>query len=125
MAPSQQGKPLPGWLAVFQESVLWTSSDPGGRREGGRGDCHCCLLHQEPLPTDLSLHMVQIRDGLLRLTQRILGPCTVVQGALGGILRNTSPEFYHNTLSFLKVSPMARFSLKTWEQSVSTKYLGF
>lgn len=47
--------------------------------------------------------MVQIRDGLVRLSQRILGPCTIVQGALGGILRRTSPEFYHNTLSFLKV----------------------
>ncbi|XP_053126404.1 tyrosine aminotransferase [Hemicordylus capensis] len=44
----------------------------------------------------------EIRDGLLRLSQRILGPCTVVQGALGRILRRTSPEFYHNTLSFLK-----------------------
>ncbi|XP_048371893.1 tyrosine aminotransferase [Sphaerodactylus townsendi] len=44
----------------------------------------------------------EIRDGLLRLSQRILGPCTVVQGALGGILRRTSSEFYHNTLSFLK-----------------------
>ncbi|XP_015283701.1 PREDICTED: tyrosine aminotransferase [Gekko japonicus] len=44
----------------------------------------------------------EIRDGLLRLSQRILGPCTVVQGALRGILHRTSPEFYHNTLSFLK-----------------------
>uniref|UniRef100_A0A670IMY3 Tyrosine aminotransferase n=1 Tax=Podarcis muralis TaxID=64176 RepID=A0A670IMY3_PODMU len=44
----------------------------------------------------------EIRDGLLRLSQRILGPCTVVQGALSRILRQTSPEFYHNTLSFLK-----------------------
>ncbi|KAJ7311807.1 hypothetical protein JRQ81_006116 [Phrynocephalus forsythii] len=44
----------------------------------------------------------EIRDGLLRLSQRILGPCTVVQGALKDILHRTSPEFYHNTLSFLK-----------------------
>ncbi|XP_044283986.1 tyrosine aminotransferase isoform X2 [Varanus komodoensis] len=44
----------------------------------------------------------EIRDGLLRLSQRILGPCTVVQGALGRILHQTSSEFYHNTLSFLK-----------------------
>ncbi|KAJ6652484.1 hypothetical protein lerEdw1_011454 [Lerista edwardsae] len=44
----------------------------------------------------------EVRDGLLRLSQRILGPCTVVQGALSRILRWTSPEFYHNTLSFLK-----------------------
>ncbi|KAM6430042.1 tyrosine aminotransferase isoform 5-T5 [Liasis olivaceus] len=44
----------------------------------------------------------EIREGLLRLSQRILGPCTAVQGALGHIFHRTSPEFYHNTLSFLK-----------------------
>ncbi|XP_052653461.1 tyrosine aminotransferase isoform X2 [Harpia harpyja] len=43
-----------------------------------------------------------IRDGLLRLSQRILGPCTIVQGALERILHRTPPEFYHNTLSILK-----------------------
>lgn len=54
-------------------------------------------------PTLSCVTPFQIRDGLLRLSQRILGPCTVVQGALDRILRWTSPEFYHNTLSFLKV----------------------
>ncbi|KFP48955.1 Tyrosine aminotransferase, partial [Cathartes aura] len=44
----------------------------------------------------------EIRDGLLRLSQRILGPCTIVQGALERILHRTPPEFYHNTLSILK-----------------------
>nr|XP_025039548.1 tyrosine aminotransferase [Pelodiscus sinensis] len=44
----------------------------------------------------------EIRDGLVRLSQRILGPCTIVQGALEHIMRRTPPEFYHNTLSFLK-----------------------
>lgn len=43
-----------------------------------------------------------IRDGLIRLSQRILGPCTIVQGALERILHRTPPEFYHNTLSILK-----------------------
>ncbi|KAM4801318.1 tyrosine aminotransferase isoform X2 [Urocitellus parryii] len=43
-----------------------------------------------------------IRDGLVKLSQRILGPCTIVQGALKSILRRTPQEFYHNTLSFLK-----------------------
>ncbi|XP_021264684.1 tyrosine aminotransferase isoform X3 [Numida meleagris] len=43
-----------------------------------------------------------IRDGLLRLSQRILGPCTIVQGALERILHRTPPDFYHNTLSILK-----------------------
>lgn len=46
----------------------------------------------------------QIRDGLVRLSQRILGPCTIVQGALEHILHRTPPEFYQNTLSILKVN---------------------
>uniref|UniRef100_H0VBD4 Tyrosine aminotransferase n=1 Tax=Cavia porcellus TaxID=10141 RepID=H0VBD4_CAVPO len=46
----------------------------------------------------------EIRDGLVKLTQRILGPCTIVQGALKSILRRTPQEFYHNTLSFLKAN---------------------
>lgn len=50
----------------------------------------------------------QIRDGLLRLSQRILGPCTIVQGALERILHQTPPEFYHNTLSILKVKRLSQ-----------------
>ncbi|XP_006036069.1 tyrosine aminotransferase isoform X1 [Alligator sinensis] len=46
----------------------------------------------------------EIRDGLLRLSQRILGPCTLIQGALEHIMRHTPAEFYHNTLSFLKAN---------------------
>ena len=55
----------------------------------------------------------QIRDGLTKLSQRILGPCTLVQGALKSILCRTPREFYHNTLSFLKVR--AACSLPLWE----------
>ncbi|XP_044116323.1 tyrosine aminotransferase [Neovison vison] len=44
----------------------------------------------------------EIRDGLVKLSQRILGPCTIVQGALKSILHRTPQEFYHNTLSLLK-----------------------
>ncbi|XP_016019997.1 tyrosine aminotransferase [Rousettus aegyptiacus] len=44
----------------------------------------------------------EIRNGLVKLCQRIMGPCTIVQGALKSILRRTPQEFYHNTLSFLK-----------------------
>ncbi|KAL6073802.1 hypothetical protein STEG23_033654, partial [Scotinomys teguina] len=44
----------------------------------------------------------EIRDGLVKLSQRILGPCTIVQGALKSILQRTPQEFYHDTLSFLK-----------------------
>ncbi|KAM8775618.1 tyrosine aminotransferase [Rhynchonycteris naso] len=46
----------------------------------------------------------EIRDGLVKLSQRILGPCTIVQGALKGILNSTPQEFYQNTMSFLKSS---------------------
>ncbi|GAB1293645.1 Tyrosine aminotransferase [Apodemus speciosus] len=44
----------------------------------------------------------EIRDGLVKLSQRILGPCTIVQGALKSVLQRTPQEFYHDTLSFLK-----------------------
>lgn len=46
----------------------------------------------------------QIRKGLVKLSQRILGACTVVQGALESILNNTPQSFYKNTISFLKVN---------------------
>uniref|UniRef100_A0A3P9IT29 Tyrosine aminotransferase n=1 Tax=Oryzias latipes TaxID=8090 RepID=A0A3P9IT29_ORYLA len=44
----------------------------------------------------------KIRQGLVKLSQRILGACTIVQGALEGILNNTPQSFYNNTISFLK-----------------------
>ncbi|XP_075440029.1 tyrosine aminotransferase [Ascaphus truei] len=44
----------------------------------------------------------EIREGLVRLSQRILGPCTVVQGALDNIINRTPQEFYDNTISFIK-----------------------
>ncbi|XP_029464108.1 tyrosine aminotransferase [Rhinatrema bivittatum] len=46
----------------------------------------------------------EIRDGLIRLSQRILGPCTIVQGALEHIIHRTPQEFYHNTISFIKAN---------------------
>ncbi|XP_048828321.1 tyrosine aminotransferase [Brienomyrus brachyistius] len=44
----------------------------------------------------------EIREGLVKLSQRILGACTIVQGALENILNDTPQEFYHDTVSFLK-----------------------
>ncbi|KAM3869832.1 tyrosine aminotransferase [Diretmus argenteus] len=44
----------------------------------------------------------EIREGLVKLSQRILGPCTIVQGALESIFNNTPQSFYNNTVSFLK-----------------------
>ncbi|KAK7151909.1 hypothetical protein R3I94_008293 [Phoxinus phoxinus] len=51
-----------------------------------------------------------IREGLVKLSQRILGPCTVVQGALESILNDTPPEFYLRTISFLKSNSEICFS---------------
>ncbi|XP_061577271.1 tyrosine aminotransferase [Cololabis saira] len=44
----------------------------------------------------------KIRQGLVKLSQRILGPCTVIQGALESIFNNTPRSFYSDTISFLK-----------------------
>ncbi|XP_057204633.1 tyrosine aminotransferase [Triplophysa rosa] len=52
----------------------------------------------------------EIREGLVKLSQRILGPCTVVQGALESILNNTPMEFYQSTVSFLKSNSEICFS---------------
>ncbi|XP_023682846.1 tyrosine aminotransferase [Paramormyrops kingsleyae] len=52
----------------------------------------------------------EIREGLVRLSQRILGACTIVQGALESILNNTPQEFYHDTVSFLKSNSEICFS---------------
>lgn len=58
----------------------------------------------------------------MKLSQRILGPCTIVQGALKSILRRTPQEFYHNTLSFLKVR--AAFGLSLWGSGDAAVELG-
>ncbi|KAM8861171.1 tyrosine aminotransferase [Synchiropus picturatus] len=44
----------------------------------------------------------EIRQGLVKLSQRILGACTIIQGALESILDNTPRTFYNDTLGFLK-----------------------
>lgn len=47
---------------------------------------------------------LQIREGLVKLSQRILGACSIVQGALESILNNTPQSFYSSTINFLKVN---------------------
>uniref|UniRef100_A0A8C5FZ78 Tyrosine aminotransferase n=1 Tax=Gouania willdenowi TaxID=441366 RepID=A0A8C5FZ78_GOUWI len=44
----------------------------------------------------------EIRQGLVKLSQRILGACSIVQGALESILNDTPQSFYSSTISFLK-----------------------
>lgn len=55
---------------------------------------------------------LQIRQGLVKLSQRILGACSVVQGALESILNNTPQSFYKDTVSFLKVNKAATRNYK-------------
>lgn len=45
----------------------------------------------------------KIREGLVKLSQRILGACTVIQGALENIFKNTPADFYQSTINFIKV----------------------
>ncbi|KAJ7997760.1 hypothetical protein DPEC_G00215470 [Dallia pectoralis] len=52
----------------------------------------------------------EIRQGLVKLSQRILGACTIVQGALESILNDTPQEFYQRTISFLKSNSEICFS---------------
>lgn len=78
----------------WQEWCLWIGGTPSFTRP-----------HNQPTDyhhTDTS--PLQIRKGLVKLSQRILGACTVVQGALESILNNTPQSFYKNTISFLKVN---------------------
>ena len=46
---------------------------------------------------------LQVRQGLVSLSQRILGPNTLVQAALPDILKNTPPEFFNNTVQYIQV----------------------
>uniref|UniRef100_A0A673Z578 Tyrosine aminotransferase n=1 Tax=Salmo trutta TaxID=8032 RepID=A0A673Z578_SALTR len=52
----------------------------------------------------------EIRQGLVKLSQRILGACTIVQGAIESILNNTPQEFYHRTIRFLESNSEICFS---------------
>uniref|UniRef100_A0A8C4QL11 Tyrosine aminotransferase n=1 Tax=Eptatretus burgeri TaxID=7764 RepID=A0A8C4QL11_EPTBU len=44
----------------------------------------------------------EIRDGLIRLSQKILGPSTIIQGALNHILNKPPESFFMNTINFIK-----------------------
>lgn len=61
--------------------------------------------------TRLTRFFVQIRQGLVKLSQRILGACSIVQGALEQILDNTPQSFYNNTIGFLKVMERSCFNI--------------
>ena len=46
----------------------------------------------------------EVRKGLTRLSQRVMGSNTLVQAALPAILTNTPHQFYQNTIDKLHVS---------------------
>ncbi|KAH9502629.1 hypothetical protein Btru_073963 [Bulinus truncatus] len=46
----------------------------------------------------------EVRTGLLKLSQRILGPNTLVQAALPDILKNTPQSFHQETLDYLETN---------------------
>jgi tyrosine aminotransferase len=47
---------------------------------------------------------MQIRSGLQRLSQRIIGSNTIVQGAIPAILANTPQEFFDSTVEHVEVT---------------------
>lgn len=44
----------------------------------------------------------EVRTGLMRLSQKILGPNTLIQAAIPEILENTPTSFYQDTLDFIE-----------------------
>ena len=46
----------------------------------------------------------QVKPGLIAMSQQILGPNTLIQGALPEILANTPPSFFENTMKIIQVS---------------------
>lgn len=44
----------------------------------------------------------EVRHGLISLSQRILGPNTIVQAAMPDILKNTPQEFFHSTVKYIQ-----------------------
>jgi len=46
----------------------------------------------------------QVRHGLIMLSQRILGPNTIIQGAVKMILNSTPQQFFNSSISLVQVS---------------------
>lgn len=70
------------------------------------GSCIKCIHNSIELFSPyifLTNFCFKIREGLVKLSQRILGACTVIQGALESIFKNTPSEFYQSTINFIKV----------------------
>ena len=55
--------------------------------------------------------LTQVRDGLLRLSQRILGPNTLVQAAMKNILEETPQTFFEKTIEVVRVNCFQKVGL--------------
>ena len=47
--------------------------------------------------------LIQVRGGLIHLSQKILGPNSLVQAAIPAILEKTPQSFYQETINYPKV----------------------
>ena len=56
------------------------------------------------LSLSISLPLSQVRDGLSNMVMKTLGPCTVVQAAVPGIIQNVPAEYHERNISILQVS---------------------
>lgn len=45
-----------------------------------------------------------VKKGIVALSQKIVGPCALIQGALPSILRDTPSEFFENTKKLLETN---------------------
>ena len=52
------------------------------------------------------LWVTQIRSGLTALSQRILGPNTIIQGALKAILSQTEKQFFDKSIDLCLVGTL-------------------
>lgn len=83
-----------GWILIHDRNEVFGHAV---------GRLYRCLFHAPPGDSRRA-SPPQIRQGLVKLSQRILGACTIIQGALESILNNTPQSFYSNTINFLKVN---------------------
>lgn len=84
---------------------------------GGDSQSSCSLVpnsHIKFICTSVSVSLffflnlykcsLQVRPGLIALSQQILGPNTLIQGALPEILANTPQDFFDNSMRVIQVS---------------------
>ena len=100
-----------GWIliqdrnGIFEKEVtsnLWNSLSL-------EAYCTCCVTYYYVDGKHLITCCFQVRQGLMDLSQRILGPNTIVQGALQTILRDTPQHYYNSIIKTVKVSQPVQY----------------